>query len=238
MVGYFLPEDQVGLIGLAIQLSAGILMLKTWFSILWDPHLIEWISTKNPSFYISKLKIAITLICIVFFSITILTKVWSEPVVGIIYPDFFLSISDLLPIIALTVAFSVLSFVGIATLFIENTTKTRNTVYGLALLINFVTAYYLIPIQGVKGAVLSSLLGEVSIFISWIIIGKYVFKNLHLNWNIAILAGAGTFIFIYYFSFGSFLDPFLERMIITGGIIIINFYVGSAFLFNKKRQTE
>ncbi|EAY29758.1 lipopolysaccharide biosynthesis protein [Microscilla marina] len=215
LVGYFADNADVGVLGLALQLSAGILMVKSWFSLVWDPHLIEWIATKQSHLYLPKLKKAIILVSIIFFSITLIAKIWGQSVIGLIYPESFKQVGELLPIIVLAGTTSVFSLIAIATVTIANTPRFRVRLNTIALIVNITTGILLIPVIGIKGAVYGTLLSEISIFLSWIIIGKYILKNLPLPWVLPLLLIPITFLFIYFYTPGSLLNVALEQIILT-----------------------
>jgi O-antigen/teichoic acid export membrane protein len=215
IMGLYSTVDQVAILGLAVTLSAGILMMKSWFSMVWDPQLLEWLATKNPAFYLPKLQRAIPAITLAFLSLTILAELWSGEIIRFVYPEHFAEVADLIPFFVLAGGASVLTLVAISTAIIKNTSRLRLQIYSGALASNIVVAIIFIPRLGLTGAALGTLLGEIFILISWIIIGKYAWKNLNLNWSFSIVAITLTFLFILFYEPGYLTSSLLERVGLT-----------------------
>lgn len=215
IMGMYSTVDQVAILGLAVTLSSGILMVKSWFSMVWDPQLLEWLASKNPQFYLPKLQRAIPTITVVFLFLTILSKLWSKEIIDFVYPEHFSEVARLIPIFVLAGGTSVLTLVAIASAIIKNTARFRIHIYTAALIANVVTAIIFIPVFGLLGAALGTLAGELFILIAWIVIGKYVWKNLDLNWSFALLSVLLTFVFIFFYEPGHLFSSFAERTGLT-----------------------
>lgn len=215
IMGLYSTVDQVAILGLAVSLSAGILMVKSWFSMVWDPQLLEWLATKNPQFYLPKLQRVIPAITLTFLSLAILAKLWSDEIINFVYPEHFAEVAELIPFFVVAGGASVLTLVAIACAIIKNTPRFRIQIYSAALIANIITAVIFIPKLGLVGAALGTLVGEVVILISWIIIGKYGWKNLDLDWGFALFAFLATFLFIVLYEPGFLLPAFLERSAVS-----------------------
>jgi O-antigen/teichoic acid export membrane protein len=226
IMGYYSTIDQVAILGLAVTLSTGILMIKGWFSMVWDPQLLDWLATKNPKFYLPKLQLSMGFLVIIFASITLLSKLWSKEFVDLVYPPHFAGVSDLIPYLVMAGSVSVLTLVAIASAIIQNTARFRTLIYSGALLTNIFTAITLIPHLGLKGAAIGTLLGETFVLLSWIVIGKLVWKNLDLNWTLPLFALIIIFLFIHFYSPGYFLSRLTEQLFFTGAIFLVLLFTG------------
>ena len=92
------------------------LLLKGWFSLVWDPHLVEWLSTGNPEIYMPKLQVAQTVLSVVF--LTIARSLGHIKQLGgtiNVYPAYYNPVARMIPYIILTATCSVLSLVAVAT---------------------------------------------------------------------------------------------------------------------------
>ncbi|MDE0471051.1 MAG: hypothetical protein OXH57_03850 [Ekhidna sp.] len=230
LVGYFASNVEVGILGLALQLSAGVLMVKSWFSLVWDAHLIEWIATKDPKVYMPKLRHTLTLVTLSFFSLVLLSKLWSQHVVDILYPESYQEIGDFIPLIALSGAISVLTLIAVATAIIENTPKYRIRIHSFAFVVNITAGIILIPRIGIEGAIYGTMLSELAILVSWIVIGKYLLKNLQISWSISILVGLFTLLFISFYQLGSIINTLVDQLCLT--VLLV---AGVAFLVYKNK---
>lgn len=223
IMGYFTTVDMVAILGLAVTLSTGVLMLKSWFSMVWDPQLLEWLATKNPKKYLPKLQSIIPVLSTFFFSLSLLSKLWGSEIMELIYPPHFSPVAELIPFYVLAGGFSVLTLIAIACVIIANTPKFRITIYSTALLVNVLLAIILIPRIGLKGAALGTMAGEFVILLIWIFVGKYVLKNLDLDWSYSILLAFGVFMAILFYEPITNLNPILEKMGLSLLIILALF---------------
>ena len=230
LVGYFASNVEVGVLGLALQLSAGILMVKSWFSLVWDPHLIEWIATRDPNIYMPKLQKTLTLVSLFFFSLVLLSRLWSQRIVDILYPNSYQEVGDFIPLIVLSGAISVLTLIAIATVVIENTPRYRIRIHSVAFMVNIMVGIILIPRIGIKGAIYGTMLSELAILISWIVIGKYLLKNLQISWSMSILVGFFTLLFISFYQLGSIINTLVDQLCLT--VLLI---AGVAFVIYKNK---
>jgi O-antigen/teichoic acid export membrane protein len=152
MLGWLSGNEQVALFALASTIAAVALTLKTWFSLVYNPHVIDWIATKDPSIYLPRLQNIVSFVSLIFFPVAVLACFWSRPVIGWIYPDFYLQASNLIPWIALSCAFSMVSMVAIVTTFVTRSPRWYFVVNALALACNCLVGWILIPRYGAKGA--------------------------------------------------------------------------------------
>lgn len=226
----WLARDQLHILTLAISLGAVIPMLKRWFGLVWDPHMVDWISTRDPAVYLPRLRFAAVALSLIFFPLAALTAVWSDVVV-LLYPASYAPTAPLVPFLALTGAVSVLSLVAVATVVIANSPRFHLPLYTVAVAVNAAVGLWLIPRIGALGAVLGTLAAETFIILAWIAIGALILKNLRLNWLMpAVFAGlSGAFIALY--RPGSILPEavLLERVLVTAGVAAISWLLALAF---------
>lgn len=215
LIGYFMSNVDVGVLGLTLQLSAGVLMLKSWFSLVWDPHLVEWLATKEPLVYMPKLKNALSMVSVTFFCLTVLVSLWGREFVELIFPVPYHEVGGFIPIVVLNGSMSVLSLIAIATAIMENSPRFRIRISGIALTTNLAVGVVLIPKYGIIGALYGTFLSECAILISWIIIGKFVFKNLSLPWTVPLLGAGLTFCFINFYELGTLVSATIEQICFT-----------------------
>ena len=239
IMGVYSTVDQVAILGLAVTLSAGILMVKAWFSMVWDPQLLEWLATKNPQFYLPKLQTVLPVLTILFCSLTLLAKLWSGVVIDFVYPPHFSEVASLIPYFVMAGGASVLSLVAISCAIIENTARFRVQIYSGALIANVVTAIVLIPRIGLKGAAIGTLVGELFVLFSWIVIGKYLLKNLNLKWTFSLLLLLVTFLFIATYEPGLITTyPFIEQITLTFILFVVLAMVLRKSKFHKLLNTS
>lgn len=227
LLGWFAGPEQVAILALAISIGSLALMLKSWFALVWDPHLVEWVSTKDPKVYQPKLQTALVGLSVVFFSLTCLSAIWSDWVVTFLYPPYYTQTIRLIPILILTGACSVLSLVAIATALIAHTPKYHLPIYTCALLINITIGVLTIPKLGALGAVLGTLSSEIFILTSWVTLGTFKLKNLNLNWSITVILGGFSIFFIIFYKPGILLQSqhLLERLLATLIFITLAIYL-------------
>jgi O-antigen/teichoic acid export membrane protein len=182
-VGWYLGPDEVAILQLAIMLSTVGAMFSNWFSLAFDPHLIDWVSNLEIKDYSNKLQEFIGIITILFVSLACFSCIWSFPVMELIYPITYLAGAKLLPILLMGVAFSTLSRVAVATVIIAKKPFYYLPTRVLALLLSVVLGYCLIPRYGLVGAALSNMLAELFILVCWIYLGCNYLGNLKLRWT-------------------------------------------------------
>lgn len=206
LVGWFSGPDQVAILSIAIALGATAIMLKNWFNLVWSPHLVEWIAQKKSDEYIHIMQSVLNILCVVFFSIALLSVFWTDLIVSVIYPPHYAPVGKLVPVFVLAGAFSVLSLVSSATALIAKTPRFHMPIYTIALLINCTVGFFLIPKYGALGAVLGTLFSECFIFFAWVVLGKYVLKNLPLQYwlTLIVITITNLIIIVYVFDITTF----------------------------------
>jgi O-antigen/teichoic acid export membrane protein len=167
-----------------------------------------------------KLQYVLTVISNVFITNTFLAKLRSQEVIDFIYPSHFSTVATLVPFLVLAGSVSVLTLVAIASAIVENTARFRTQIYTGALLSNIITAILLIPRIGLKGAAIGTLVSEVFILLAWIFIGKYLLKNLNLNWSRSLILIAIAFLFVTYYEPGFMGNNVVEKIILSLAMLL------------------
>ena len=217
LVGWFSGPEEVAILALSISLGSSVLMMKNWLALVWDPQLVEWISTKDSQIYRPKLQAGFLGLSAIFFSLTCLSAVWSDWIIHLLYPSFYARTIRLVPILIFAGSCSVLSLVAVATTMIANSPKYHLPIYAGGLLINLVVGVSTIPKVGALGAVLGTAASEVFILFAWGLLGRVVLKNLFLDWSVPSVLGAFSIIFVAFYQPGMLLQSqaMLERLGVT-----------------------
>lgn len=198
-IGAYLGPSGTAILAVALAVGTASLMLKQWFARAWDPKMIEWLRSENEQIYLPRLQLGIQLLIFGLVPLPIIILIWIEPIINVLYPPQYASVSFLIPPLIAAGVISTFSLVGVATVIIADTVKWHTPIYSIALLVNAVACIFFIPIFGVFGAVLGTLLSEIFILLSWICIGRIIYLNLKLNWAICLLV-LGFVVFIVVFA--------------------------------------
>jgi O-antigen/teichoic acid export membrane protein len=238
LVTWFCGQADTAVLALALRLGAVAAMLRTWFALVWDPQLVDWIAVLPRDELMAKLKEAAGLIARVASMLVGLAAVWSQPVVTWLYPPAYWAAVPLIPWIVLGVAVSGLSIVAVATIIIAKRPKFCLPVYLLGLLVNVSVGLWAVPKFGVNGAIAGALSGEICILGAWIYIGTRHFRNVPLSWisRLLMVAAAGGFVALYrpgYFLPGSFLA---ERILVSAVVIALLGLPVARHLWNHRKQ--
>lgn len=183
IVGWFMGPDDVAILQLAIAVASISTMLASWFGLAFDPHLVQWIASKNNVVYERKLQIIIYTITGVFLCFTWFAAIWSDWLFYILYPQNYAQSANLVPFLVFASIFPILSRIAIATIIIADKPKFQMILYGIAFFINLSICLYCIPRFGLIGSVIATIASELFINIAWIFLGKIYFKNLNLFWG-------------------------------------------------------
>ncbi|WP_435641550.1 lipopolysaccharide biosynthesis protein [Micavibrio aeruginosavorus] len=202
LVGFFLGVDDVAILQLALSVGGVGMMLSAWFGMAFDPHLLEWIASKNMSFYLEKLQSILYVLAGTFFGMVCGAAIWSDWFFHIAYPAVYEDSAKLVPILLLAGAFPVISRIAIASILIADRPKVQMIVYIFGFLINLCIGLIMIPKIGVVGAVIGTVASEAFILTSWILAGRVVFKNLPLSWGVTIGIAVATIAFLFLYAPG------------------------------------
>jgi O-antigen/teichoic acid export membrane protein len=228
IVGWLVGPKEAALVHLALNLGSVALMFKIWFSLVWNPSLVEWLGTKSPSIYLPKLQLALLGLSSFFFALTCLMAVWSDWLVAFLYPPEYLPIVPLVPFVVLATTFSTLSLVANGTILMNPSPKYHFITYICALIVTTSIGLLMVPRLGALGAILGTLGAELFILGSWILRGKFIKKDLNLNWRPVLIFGTMTAFFIKIYRPGLILphEIFWERILITLIIVTLVVMIG------------
>lgn len=229
LVGFFQGPDEVAILTLTLALGSAFTLLKQWFSLVWDPHLVEWVGKYPPPEITYRLQQVSNLLCALFLSLTCLSVIWAFPVIQWLYPAYYKPVATLLPILGLSTTCSTLSLVAVATIMMSQKPAYSSFIWGTGLVLNLSVGLLLIPKHGAHGAVLANLVGEMGILVGWIFLGTRLFRNLMINW-IPILAGViltTGFVFMYPIQRVFFPDWWiLEKVLLSLGVCTLIGWMG------------
>jgi O-antigen/teichoic acid export membrane protein len=231
LVGWFGSAEDAALLVLGMTLGSAVLIVKGWVSLVWDPHVTEWLATKNPRLYLPRLQIAVGSMGGLFFLLAALAAVWSDLVIALLYPPFYGPVARLVPLVILTGSCSALSSIASATMIIAGAPRYQFMVYAGSLLVNIVGGVLLVPRLGALGAVLAGLASEACVLCAWIVLGRIVLKNLLLDWTPAALVGTLSALLIVVYRPGMFIASadFIERIVVTAGVTAMLGFVVSRY---------
>jgi len=182
LVTWISGPEETALLALALRLGMVASMLKSWFALVWDPQLIDWVATMRHAALLDRLQDAIGWISRGACLVVCLAALWAQPVVDMLYPKSYASVAALLPWIAVGVGASTLSLVGVASTTLARTPRLHLPVYLVGFLVTLVLGLWLVPKWGALGAVVAAAGGETSILLGWMVIGHWWLRNLALRW--------------------------------------------------------
>jgi len=216
------PEE-TALLALALRLGMVASMLKSWFALVWDPQMIEWVAIISRDALLARLQEAVGWICRGACLLVCLVALWSQPVVDLLYPSAYAPVAALLPWIGVGVGASTLSLVGVVTTTLARTPRLHLPVYLAGFLLTLALGLWLVPQWGARGAVAAAAGGEAGILAAWIAIGRWRLRNLPLQWWPALgLLAVGAGIAGFYrpgLMFPS--QPLVEQMVATALVLAL-----------------
>lgn len=205
LVGFFLGPADVAVLTIGMGLGSIGSMMKRWFGLAFDPHRIQWVATGDNNLYLPRLQLLSVSLSSVFSILTILSTIWSLPLVDLLYASSYRESAVLVPLLMLSSTFSILSNIAVTTALIADNPRYHTVLYSLSLVINVAIGLALIPKLGLIGAIFGTVIAEFFILIGWILLGKIHLKNLPLDWR-----WPSIFILIA-FSFVIFYNPLMIR---------------------------
>ena len=162
MIKEMINLDALGKYAVAVKLSEAWYFLPIIITSVFYPYIINGKKTSNKLYY-NRLKqlffttIWIAILFVIFFSL------FDDIIIGLLFGNEFVSNNYVIPILAISGIFVSMGYVNGKWIIIENHTKfelIRNLIGGL---LNVLLNFILIPIYGLNGAALSTL---ISIFIA------------------------------------------------------------------------
>jgi O-antigen/teichoic acid export membrane protein len=226
LIGHFLGTDAVAMHAVAVSIGSLGLMMVGWFGLAFDPCLSGWIASGDQTNYLFKMQLLAPSLSAFFGMLSCLAAIWSAPVIEFVYPEGYGSAAPLVPLIIYAAALTALSRLGVATAIIAQTPKYHTILYGFALALNVVIGWLLIPLLGVMGAVVSTVVAEATILVGWIYLGRIRLKNLPIRWKssgVILLAGAGFIVTSIEQS--KFDHPWWILVLSSIGVVAVNLFL-------------
>lgn len=206
--------DDVALLALATALSAPVVMLKKWTSLVLGPMIVEWVRHLDQSQYSHNLDALLQSLSVIFFPVVLIITIWIKPFVVFLYPESYSLSAILVPVLAFSGVLAVLTLVAISTLLISQNKSATLKINLLALMANILLALYLIPLYGPIGAALGTVLAEFIILVCWALVGTVLHKNLVLNWMRILPVIVVVFLLVLMGAFHFYQDVgFLQRIL-------------------------
>ena len=217
LVGWYIGPEGNALLALTSAVGGVALLLKLWFARAWDPHMIDWLKTKDPTIYMPRLQMGINVLLLTMLPLPILATLWIGPVISLLYPQQYAPVISFIPPLILSGVISTFSLIAVASVLIADTPKWHFPLYLVAFFVNLIIGIFTIPSLGILGAILGTLLSEVLILVMWICIGKLVYQNLYLKWwpCLILLSIASLFSFLYSPGIISVDFPTIEKLVIS-----------------------
>ena len=182
LIGYFYGTQYVAIHSIAVSIGSIGAMLVSWFSLAFNPHLSSWISRQDQKEYLPKLQILAPILASIFSFLSIFASIWGKTIVEFLYPPSYSDSSYLVPYIIFGFGLSGLSQIGVASGMIAQKPRYHSVIYWLALFINIFFGLSFIPLYGIQGAIISTLVAESFILFSWIYLGIFRLRNLPIKW--------------------------------------------------------
>lgn len=223
LVTWFAGPAETAVLALALRLGALATMLRTWFALVWDPQLMEWIPNLKREMLVERLQGATGLIARAAAILAAFAALWCGPVVRLLYPEAYWATIPLVPWIVLGVGVSALSLVAVATTTLAQTSKLHLPVYAIALVVNAAVGIWWVPRIGAAGAVAGVLAGEAVILTAWILLGTRWLKNLPLSWWRPAVMLAVTAVFLAWYRSGVALPGavWVERTLLSAIVLAV-----------------
>jgi O-antigen/teichoic acid export membrane protein len=185
ILGWFSGNAEVAVFALAGAVAGVALVLKAAFSRTWEPYAVDWIATRDESVYLPRMQAAADLIAPVIVIATLMSLAWADTIFAVIFPDAYAGAGKLLPVLVLAGMSGTLTLLGNLTELISGRARYRMPVYSIGLVVNVAVCLAFIPGFGAYAAAFGVLAGELAILVSWIVLGKWLLRNLNLNWTVS-----------------------------------------------------
>lgn len=223
LVGWYLGPKGNAILGLTASIGGVALLIKIWFARAWDPKMVEWIRTVDADYYLPRLKIGIKILILVMIPLPLLAIIWIEPLIHLLYAPEYAEVAPLIPTLILSGVVSSFSLIAVGTVLIANTARWHLPIYSIALILNVIIGIFFIPMYGVMGAIIGTLVGEVFILFAWIFVGIKFYANLRLEWLSSLLLIGIVALVCYGYQVGILIPehPNLERMILSMFLFLI-----------------
>lgn len=232
LLGWYTNNTEVAVFGLAGAVASAGLIIKVAFARTWDPHMVDWIATRDTRIYLPRFQAAADLMAAAIGMISLLTLVWSNTVFHFLFPPAYAASGKIMPVLFFSGALSTLALIAIATETISGRARYRFPIYFAGLFVNISVCLLLIPQYGAIGAAYGALAGEITVLLLWLVVGRWIAQNLSLNWSLPLATIAAMLPAVIAYSPGRLLpQSYAEQAIVT-----LICCVGAWLLFCRARQ--
>ncbi|ETX12582.1 polysaccharide biosynthesis protein [Marinomonas ushuaiensis DSM 15871] len=169
-IKYFLGEYELGLYAVGIKMILVLIVLPTLISNVFYPSLVSKFHQENSDAYIKQLESIYTVFFILGFVAFISMFFASEFIITTLFSDEFLSSVDVMKIYSLLLILTFFQSINNKILILHNLETIIFKRALLALSINAVLNYLLIPRYGINGAAYSTVISELFVLISYALI--------------------------------------------------------------------
>lgn len=188
ILGWYTNNAEVAVFALAGAVAGVALVFKAAFSRTWDPHTVTWIGTRDDRVYLPRLQAAANFIAPLVAIATMLSLAWADTIFQVIFPSAYAGAGKVLPILVLAGTLATLTLVANLAELISGRARYRLPIYAMGLLVNIAVCVTFVPRYGAYAAALGALAGEITILFLWIVLGKWLLRNLRLDWTISLLS--------------------------------------------------
>jgi len=188
ILGWYSSNAEVAVFALASSVAGVAFILKAAFSRTWDPHTITWIGTRDERVYMPRLQIAADVIAPVVLITTLLSLAWGDTIFQLIFPSAYGPAGRVLPILVLAGMLATLTLVANLTELIAGRPRYRLPIYAVGLAVNVAVCVVFVPRYGAYAAAAGALAGEITIVTLWITLGRWLLRNLRIDWRLTALS--------------------------------------------------
>lgn len=236
MVGILVGEREVGLYTTANKLIRIIISLVTSMGIVILPRLTNDLETGNLEGYKYHIKKSLSFILFLGFPLVLGLNIISDEFVFLLagkeFSESSFSMRLLSPIILIV---GLAQFVGFQILYSHKKEKFYTIAVTVAAIINFISNYLLIPIYKQNGAIIGTVIAEISGLIFMLVFAhKYIKEYEIINWRFIFYIIASCIMFLVMYVLKIFINNNIF-FLVTIGIIC---YCCQIFLFNIYRITK
>jgi O-antigen/teichoic acid export membrane protein len=214
IAGIYMPIEKFAVVGLATQLAAIVFMLRSWFGLAWNPYLVNLLNRNGREYYEKKLQFALRWVTIFFITLTLLIKVWALDVIKLLYTKAYYDAHLIIPITSLATTLSVMSLIAHSTRFIKQSTKYINQAFGLALLLNIVACFLIIPRWGIIGVSVGIFTTEFVICLFYFVLGR-IYRNITFHFELLLLIVVLVFFACLFIDVEKYLPSLLNKVVFS-----------------------
>lgn len=177
-IKYLLNDHELGIYAVGVKFIVILVVLPTLISNVFYPSLVKKYNENRPK-YLTQLRaiyaLFFTIGIVLFFFMLIISK----PLISMFFGEEFISSVQVMKVYALVLVLSFFQSINNKILVLHNLQHLIFKRATLALFINALLNYYLIPVYGIVGAAYSTVLSEVIVLISYSINKKtrFIFYN-------------------------------------------------------------